>query len=110
MKCAIVDPKQVNWERLDSFADRTVFQTREWLNFVAESQRATPVVAELRQDGEIAGYFSGLTFSRMGVRVLGSSFPGWTTPYLGFTLVPRASPPEGLAGIEKLAWHTLKRV
>ncbi|HEX6802713.1 MAG TPA: GNAT family N-acetyltransferase [Terriglobales bacterium] len=108
MKCAIVDPKNVNWEHLDNFADRTVFQTREWLNFVAETQRATPVVAELRQDGEIAGYFSGLTFSRMGVKVLGSSFPGWTTPYIGFNLVPGASRAEALAAIEKLAWDTLK--
>lgn len=108
MKCAIVDPKQVNWERLDRFADRTVFQTREWLNFVAETQRAAPVVAELRQDGDIAGYFSGLTFSRMGVKVLGSSFPGWTTPYIGFNLAPGASRAEALAAIEKLAWDTLK--
>lgn len=108
MQCAIVDPKHVNWEHLDSFADRTVFQTREWLNFVAESQRATPVVAELRQDGQIAGYFSGLTFTRMGVKVLGSSFPGWTTPYVGFNLVPGASRAEALAAIERLAWNVLK--
>jgi hypothetical protein len=108
MQSAIVDPKSVNWEHLDSFADRTVFQTREWLNFIAESQRATPIIAELRQDGQIAGYFSGLTFTRMGVKVLGSSFPGWTTPYLGFNLVPGASRAEALAAIEKLAWDALK--
>lgn len=108
MKCAVVDPKHVNWEHLDSFRDRTVFQTREWLNFVAETQRATPVIAQLEQDGQLAGYFSGLTFSRMGVKVLGSSFPGWTTPYIGFNLVPGASRAEALAAIEKLAWDTLK--
>ena len=108
MQCAIVDAKRVNWELLDSFADRTVFQTREWLNFVAESQHATPIVAELRQDGQIAGYFSGLTFTRMGVKILGSSFPGWTTPYIGFNLVPGASRAEALAAIEKLAWNVLK--
>src|SRR5215467_1486618 len=108
MKCAIVDPKQVNWERLDSFADRTVFQTREWLNFVAESQRATAVVAELRQDGEITGFFTGLTFSRFGVKVLGSSFPGWTTPYMGFNLLPGASRTAALAAVEELAWGPLK--
>ena len=108
MKCAIVDPRSVNWEHLDSFADRTVFQTREWLNFVAETQRATPVIAEFEQDGQIAGYFSGLTFSRMGIKVLGSSFPGWTTPYMGFNLVAGASRAEALAALETLAWDTLK--
>jgi hypothetical protein len=108
MKCAIVDPKAVNWTHLDSFSDRTVFQTREWLNFIAESQRATPVIAELRQDGQIVGYFSGLTFTRMGVKVLGSSFPGWTTPYIGFNLLQGLSRTEALATVEKLAWDTFK--
>jgi hypothetical protein len=108
MKCQILDSQQVNWKLLDSFADRTVFQTHEWLNFVAETQRATPVIAELRQDGDVVGYFSGLTFSRLGVKVLGSSFPGWTTPYIGFNLAPGASRAQALAAIEKLAWDTLK--
>ena len=108
MKCNIVDPKSVNWEFLDSFADRTVFQTREWLNFVAETQGATPVIAELHQDGKVVGFFSGLTFSRMGVKVLGSSFPGWTTPYIGFNLLPGISRAEALGAVEKMAWDTLK--
>ena len=80
MKCHIVAPSEVNWEFLDGFADRTVFQTRDWLNFVAETQRAAPVIAQLQQDGKVVGFFSGLTFSRLGVKILGSSFPGWTTP------------------------------
>ena len=74
MKCNIVDPKAVNCDFLDSFADRTVFQTREWLTFVAETQGATALVAELQQDGKIVGFFSGLTVTRMGVKILGSSF------------------------------------
>lgn len=108
MKCTIVDPKTVNWEHLDSFADRTVFQTREWMYFIAETQRATPVIAELQQNGKVVGYFSGLTFSRLGVKVLGSSFPGWTTPYVGFNLLPGISRAEALTAVEKTAWETLK--
>jgi len=45
-------------------------------------------LAELRDGNEVVGYFTGLTFARFGVRILGSSFPGWTTPYIGFTLLP----------------------
>ena len=104
----ILNTNEVNWEFLDGFADRTVFQSRGWLNFVAESQRATPIVAELRQNGKVVGFFSGLTFSRLGVKVLGSSFPGWTTPYMGFNLLPGVSRAEALAAIEKMAWDTLK--
>src|SRR2546430_10568849 len=102
MKCKITDLKTVKWEFLDRFEDRTVFQTREWLQFVSEAQAATPVVVELRDNGELAGYFTGLTFTRFGGRVLGSSFPGWTTPYMGFNLVAGASRTDALAAIAKL--------
>ena len=30
----------IEWQALDRFDDRVVFQTRAWLNFIAESQRA----------------------------------------------------------------------
>ncbi|MBO0911611.1 MAG: GNAT family N-acetyltransferase [Acidobacteria bacterium] len=110
MKCALIDFNSVNWEHLDQFGDRTVFQTREWLEFVGETQNATPVVVELREGGETAGYFSGLIFARFGVKILGSSFPGWTTPYIGFNLVPGASRAEALSAVERFAWDKLKCV
>jgi hypothetical protein len=100
----IIDFESADWERLDDFEDRTVFQTREWLLFIRETQNATPVLAELRKGNEILGYFSGLIFKRFGIKILGSSFPGWTTPYIGFNLSPGASRGAALATIEKLAW------
>ena len=82
MKCNLIDFDRADWELLDKFEDRTVFQTREWVRFVSEAQNATPVLAELRDGGQVVGYFTGLTFTKLGVKVLGSSFPGWTTPYI----------------------------
>lgn len=108
MNVKITDPGAVDWARLDGFADRTVFQTREWLHFVRETQHAKIVLCEMVEAGETVGYFSGLVFSRFGVRILGSSFPGWTTPYMGFNLVPGASRKAALAAIERMAWDTLK--
>lgn len=108
MKCKFIDFDSADWKSLDDFEDRTVFQTREWLEFLRESQKATPVLAELRDGSGIIGYFTGLTFTRFGVRVLGSSFPGWTTPYIGFNLVPGASRAEALQALEVAAWDTLK--
>jgi hypothetical protein len=40
--------------------------------------------------------------------MLGSSFPGWTTPYMGFNLMPGASRKAALAAVEELAWSDLK--
>lgn len=108
MKCRLVDPAAIPWDELDRFDDRTVFQTREWVAFVSESQKVAPVVVELVENGEVAGYFTGLTFTRFGVRILGSSFPGWTTPYMGFNLRPGASRAAALAAIEYMAWTQLK--
>src|SRR5512133_3259565 len=108
MKYNIINFEQVDWERLDGFEDRTVFQTREWLRFLTDTQRATPVIAELVQGSEVVGYFTGLTFTRFGVKVLGSSFPGWTTPYIGFNLMPGVSRRLALAAVERLAWEDLR--
>lgn len=108
MKAKLIDPAAVDWPKLDGFADRTVFQTREWLQFIHETQWAKIVVCELSDGGEVAGYFTGLTFSRFGVSMLGSSFPGWTTPYIGFNLIPGASRKAALAAVEQLAWNDLK--
>jgi GNAT acetyltransferase-like protein len=108
MKLHRIDIKTADWALLDRFADRTVFQTRAWVEFVAESQGATPVLAEVRGEKEVVGYFTGLTFSKFGMKVLGSSFPGWTTPYIGFNLRPGASRAEALAALEKFAWDDLK--
>ena len=89
----VLAPDDVPWNALDAFEDRVVFQTREWLNFIAASQAATPLVAEIREGSGVVGYFSGLVVRKLGVRILGSSFPGWTTPYIGFNIArgyPRA--------------------
>ncbi len=108
MKLHQINFKAANWSLLDSFEDRTVFQTRAWLQFVEEAQSATPVVAEVRDSRDIVGYFSGLTFSKFGMKVLGSSFPGWTTPYMGFNLKPGVSRRAALEALEKFAWDELK--
>jgi hypothetical protein len=94
-----LDPKRVDWRRLDGFEDRMVFQTREWVAFVAETQNAEPVIAEVRDGSTSVGYFTGLIVRRLGMRILGSPFPGWTTSYMGFNLeqgVPRRQAVEAL--------------
>lgn len=108
MKCTLLDLKTVNWSALDAFEDRTVFQTREWVQFVKETQRATPVILELSESGKAVGYFTGLTVRKFGVKILGSSFPGWTTPYMGFNVLPGISRASALAAVECFAWDSLK--
>jgi len=103
-----LEPHAIPWDQLDAFQDRVVFQTREWLEFIAKSQNATPIVAEIRDGGAVAGYFSGLAVRKFGLRILGSSFPGWTTPYIGFNLRPEYSRAAVLEPLADWAFHELR--
>ncbi len=96
-----------DWERMDAFPDRVIFQTREWIEFVSRTQGAEPVVASLRDDGASVGFFTGLVFKRFGVRVLGSPFPGWTTATMGFNLEPGVSRRHAAQALVRFAFGQL---
>lgn len=81
-----VRPQDADWTRMDAMTDRLVFHTREWIEFLATTQRAVPVLAVVRDREVDVGYFTGLIIKRFGVPILGSPFPGWATDYLGFNL------------------------
>lgn len=108
LKLARLALAQVDWPLLDRLEDRTVFQTREWIHFISECQNATPLVAEICQGGTRVGYFTGLVIRRMGIPILGSSFPGWTTPYIGFNLAKEVPRSEALQALEVFAFKNLK--
>lgn len=78
----------VPWAELDAAPDRTVAQTRAWLDFLAETQGAEPVLARVLDDAEPVGWFTGALVRRLGLRILGSPMRGWTTAAMGFNLVP----------------------
>lgn len=93
---------------MDRFEDRTVFQTREWLEFLRHTQRAEPVVCRLARGSELAGYFTGAVVRRYGVRILGSPFPGWTTAYMGFNLRAGESRVEAAQALLRYAFGPLR--
>ena len=82
-----LDVRDADWTRMDAMPDRVVFQMREWIELLATTQNAEPVLAVVRDGGVDVGYFTGLVVKRLGIRILGSPFPGWTTDYLGFNLL-----------------------
>lgn len=98
---------RVEWERLDRFPDRLVYQTREWLEFVARAQHAEPVVAALVADDVTVGFFTGLVHRRFGVTILGSPMPGWTTGFMGFNLEPGVSRRAAVEALVPFAFRDL---
>ena len=98
------------WSDLDALPDRVLGQTSEWLGFLAETQAAEPVVARVSDGETTVGYFSGLAVRRLGIRILGSPFTGWTTPFVGFNLIETAGVPphnELLQALEQFAFGEL---
>jgi hypothetical protein len=95
---------------IKGFEDRTVFQTIEWLSFVATTQDAEPVFGLIHDRDRIVGRFSGLIIKKFGMRILGSPFPGWTTSYMGFNLDPTVSRTDALLALGDFALHNLRCV
>jgi hypothetical protein len=81
-----IELSRVPWDVVDRFADRTIMQTRAWLNFIAATKNAEIVVAAVKNDDDTVGYFTGLIVKKFGVRILGSPFKGWASAYMGFNL------------------------
>lgn len=88
------------WEKAwGAFPDRIVFQSPAWIAFLAETLRAEPVLAALKEGDETLGYFTGLIVRKFGMKILGSPFRGWSSPYMGFNVrpdVPRRLAAEAL--------------
>lgn len=92
---------------VSSFIDRTVFQTRAWLAFIAATQQAEPVIATVL-DGDLPiGRFTGAILRKNGMRILGSPFPGWTTSYMGFNLPSGVRRAEALVALKRFAFKVL---
>ena len=96
-----------DFAKLDSFADRTIFQSTAWLSFVTATQNAEPVVASLRDGGETVGYFMGHVARKYGLKLLGSPLPRSTTYSMGFNLVPGYPRRKALEGLRAFAFKTL---
>jgi hypothetical protein len=97
------------WDRqLEEYPDSQVFQTAAWILFLEETQGGEPVVAELEDRGSRLGLFAGLIVRKYGFRILGSPFPGWTTPTMGVRLRQGVCPDQAASALIRFAFDDLK--
>jgi Acetyltransferase (GNAT) domain len=98
----------VDFGTLDRFEDRIFCQRLNWLKFIQSFINGEIIISRLDLNGNTLGYFTGIMFRRLGVPILGSPFRGWTTPYMGFNLVPGVSRPDALSALKRFAFGELR--
>jgi CelD/BcsL family acetyltransferase involved in cellulose biosynthesis len=89
-------------------ARSNIFTSPEWVEFVAATQNAEPVIARVLRGDEQVGWFTGLVVRRFGVRILGSPFAGWMTGPMGFDLDPGVSRREASQALIRFAFKDLR--
>ena len=55
-----VDYRTIDVDVFHNYADKLIFQTKEWIGFLEKTQNAKPVVLKIFEDGNHIGFFSGL--------------------------------------------------
>ena len=73
-------------QNANSYKDRLIFQTKEWISFIEKTKNVMPVLLKIYKEKQHIGYFTGFLFSKFGLKILGSPFRGWTTLYMGFNI------------------------
>ena len=103
-----LDVRGDDWfAKIDSKQAGTIYQTPAWLAFLSRTQHGELVVGALREGRETIGYFTGLIVRKLGLRILGSPFPGWSTDYMGFTLSAGVDSRQAVRALIKFAFQDL---
>lgn len=67
--------------------DTMLFTSKKWIDFLIETTRGKPIFIEIYDlDLKHIGYFTGIIIKKLGIKILGSPFKGWSTPYMGFDI------------------------
>lgn len=77
----------LNLEEFYSIPNKPVTTTIEWINFVIEESHAQPYIIRITKGVKFLGYFTSLFFKKMGIKFVGSPFPGWGTPFMGLDML-----------------------
>ncbi len=90
--------------------EQTIFQSPRWISFLVATQRGEPMCLLVSEHGRAVGYFTGMIVTRLGFRILGSPFPGWSTGYMGFNLAEGVERGCVLREFIRFAFHDLRCV
>jgi len=82
----IIDQNNIDWEMVESCYDHTVFKTKEWMEFLFETQNIEPFLLKIFDNDQCIGFFIGEKFTKL-FSIVASPFEGWTTSYQGLSML-----------------------
>ncbi len=85
----------------------TICQTYEWIKFLENNQKASPVLLRIMKNDVLVAFFIGLIITKYGVKILGSPFEGWLTPDMGFIEFGEINYSEALKEVARYAFKNL---
>jgi Acetyltransferase (GNAT) domain len=68
---------------LKNLSEGSVFVSEAWLDFTAKASSGRFIGLRIRDGAGKTGLFAGVLFRRLGLKIIGSPFPGWGTSYMG---------------------------
>lgn len=90
----LINEKEIPWNDIEQCCDATIFKTKDWSEFLVNSQPLKPFVIEILKNNTIYGYFVSYRFIKFGLKIIGSPFEGWTTSYQGLSMKNKISREE----------------
>lgn len=80
----VIDSERLDEQEFSLFNNKSVFTTIQWIEFIKTDSNAKPIIVRICDgEGNLIGYFTGLIIKKIGVKILGSPFRGWSTCYMG---------------------------
>lgn len=76
----------LNLQEYENLPGKSVFTTREWLEFIQEDSKVKPLFLRITREETLVGYFTAMIQKSYGFRIIASPFAGWSTCYMGFDL------------------------
>ncbi|MEA4971558.1 hypothetical protein SDC9_136201 [bioreactor metagenome] len=101
----LINYKDIDAAEYNEFEDKLIFQTKEWISFIVETQKVTPIIIKIFGDDNYIGYYTGFFFKKFGIKIVGSPFRGWSTLYMGLNLKNN----ENRVDIVIPLWNFLKK-
>lgn len=79
----LIEYEKLQLNEFNSYIKKPLFTTKQWLDFIIEDSKAEPAIFRITRGNEFLGYVPVLFVKKLGVKIAGSPFRGWSTCWMG---------------------------